>query len=310
MYAPCFFAYIALKMARPLSLAQHTLFADLLEQGDVDLFDPDLPENGSILVRRGATNALSAHVYYQGYRPSARKADPGQRFASYLGRADDPAITMRIAKFQSIKAMRAERITAVRALIGAGMPRPDRISGRIIEALARAALFREDAVLLGHAAYQTYAGVLGVRLSAPKCPTPDRATVAIAVRDGDRLGYVLDVLRTIDPSFTAEAGATATYRSANGIGIAVTVAGRGENLSDATGFLIARTVRALVLHGPGIPVAVPAPERYVASAQFGQTLLTAEEIAELTDGLVLAGRDRVLAEAFAEAVAGHPASSR
>lgn len=34
-------------MLRPLSVAQHTLFAGLLEQGVVDLFDAHFPENGS-----------------------------------------------------------------------------------------------------------------------------------------------------------------------------------------------------------------------------------------------------------------------
>lgn len=310
MYASFDFAYIAFTMARPLSLAPHTLFADLLEQGDADLFDPALPENGSILVRHGRANALSGHVYYQGYRPSAGKADRGCHFARYLGRADDPAIGMRIAHFQSIKAVRAERITTVRALIGAGMPRPDRITGRIIEALARAGLFLDDAVLLGHAAYQTYAGVLGIRLPTPHRSTADRPVIAIAVRDRTRLGGVLEILRTIDPSFAAETGATAIFRSANGIEVAVAIAGRSGDLPDASGFLTTRTVRTLVLHGPGIPVAVPAPERYVASVQFGRVLLNTEEIAELTEGLILAGRDRALAEAFAEAAAGHSASSQ
>jgi hypothetical protein len=47
---------------RPLSLAQHTLYAELLEQGVDELFDPDLPENGSILVRGNRAGAASEHA--------------------------------------------------------------------------------------------------------------------------------------------------------------------------------------------------------------------------------------------------------
>ncbi len=49
---------------RPLSLAQHTLYAELLDQGADELFDPDLPENGSILVRGNRLGASAEHAYY------------------------------------------------------------------------------------------------------------------------------------------------------------------------------------------------------------------------------------------------------
>ena len=65
-------------MVRPLSLAQHTLYADLLEQGGDDLFDPDMPENGSLLVRPNRAGAQADHVYYQGYRTAAGNLRPGQ----------------------------------------------------------------------------------------------------------------------------------------------------------------------------------------------------------------------------------------
>lgn len=113
------------EMVRPLSLAQHTLYADLLEQGTDDLFDPEMPENGSILVRPSRAGAQASHGYYQGYRPAAGKADRGERYARYLGLAKDPAVAARIAQFQRVKAVRAERATTVRALIAAEMPRPD-----------------------------------------------------------------------------------------------------------------------------------------------------------------------------------------
>lgn len=259
-------------MVRPLSLAEHTLYADLLEQGADDLFDPDLPENGSLLVRGNRPGAPADHAYYQGYRPASGSNDRGKRYARYLGRADEPAVAARLARFQRAKAVRSERATTVRALIGAGMPRPDRITGRIVEALARAGLFPDDAVLLGEAAYQTYGGVLGVRLSKPaKAATGDQPAVEIAVRDRDRLGDIRDALRTVDPSFAAEPQTPRLYRSGCGVRVAVASVDRAHGTgSDPIGFLIADPVRAIVLHGPGIPVAVPAPERYAVHALITQ----------------------------------------
>lgn len=50
-------------MLRPLSLAQHTLFAELLEQGCEDLFDAQFPENGTFLVRRKTNRAGAIRSY-------------------------------------------------------------------------------------------------------------------------------------------------------------------------------------------------------------------------------------------------------
>ena len=273
-------------MVRPLSLAEHVLYADLLEQGVDDLFDPDLPENGSILIRPNRASAQSAHAYYQGYRPAAGYERRGQRFARYLGRADDPEVVARIARFQRVKAVRAERVTTVRALIGAGMPRPDRMTGRIIEALARAGLFPGHAVLIGEAAYQTYDGVLGVRLAKPpKATTSDRPTLEIIVRDGRHLAKLMYALRAVDPSFTAELADTASYRSATGIRVAVTISDRvNDPTKDQISSLITNPVESLVLYGPGIPVTVPAPERFVVHAQITRSTHTAM-IASLIEAL-------------------------
>lgn len=254
-------------MVRPLSLAQHTLYADLLDQGIDDLFDPEMPENGSILVRSNRAGAPADHAYYQGYRPAAGDAGRGQRYARYLGRADDPDVVARIARFQRVKTVRAERATTVSALIGAGLPRPDWITGRIIEALARAGLFPDHAVLLGEAAFQTYDGVLGVRF--PKRPqrTRDDPAVEIALRDPGRVGSILDALRTMDPSFASGPEDLGLCRSATGVQVAVVGLDQAnDETSDLTGFLIDNPVQSLVLHGPGIPVAVPAPERHAVHA--------------------------------------------
>lgn len=299
-----------LMTVRPLSLAQHTLYAELLDQGADELFDPDLPENGSILVRGNRPGAPAEHVYYQGYRPSAGDGRRGQRYARYLGRVDDPDVTARIARFQRVKTVRSERTTTVRALIGAGMPRPNRTTGRIIEALARAGLFPNHAVLIGEAAFQTYDGVLGVRLPSRPRRTRDNPAVEIALRDPGRLGGVLDALHTVDPSFATEPQAAGTYRSASGDQVAVAGLDQANDAtSDLTGFLIDNTVQALVLHGPGIPVAVPAPERHavhaLTEAHRGAgacvNRVCTERARNLAEALRAIGRDPALAAAILEA---------
>ncbi len=212
-----------------------------------------------------------------------------------------------------MKAVRAERTTTVRALIGAGMPRPDRMTGRIIEALARAGLLPHHAVLIGETAYQTYGGVLGVRLGRPeRATTRDQPTVEIIVPGAGRSIDILAALRAVDPSFAPPSQrTTAVYRSATGIRMAVTSLDRSD---DATAklirVLITNPVRAIVLHGPGIPVTVPAPERFASCALIDTNPLTPLRITfcfdpaavgRLNEALVVAGRNHAFEQALADA---------
>lgn len=302
-------------MVRPLSLSQHTLYADLLEQGDDDLFDPEFPENGSILVRPNRAGAPADHAYYQGYRPAAGTNERGQRYARYLGRADDPDVAARIARFQRVKAVRSERATTVRALIGAGMPRPDRMTGRIIEALSRAGLFPDHAVLIGDASYQTYDGVLGVRSTKTRnAAGRARPAVEIVVRYSPRAADILATLRAVDPSFAAPAEATGSYRSATGMHVAVTYLDRAEDeTANWIGYLTKDPVRAVVLHGPGVPVIVPAPERFAVHALIaegsrgeraaieGRARSGPDQASDLIDALLFADRVPTLAVAISAA---------
>ncbi|WP_139215639.1 GSU2403 family nucleotidyltransferase fold protein [Methylobacterium sp. UNC300MFChir4.1] len=296
------FAYIVFMMIRPLSLAQHTLYADLLDQGGDDLFDPDFPENGSLLIRGNRAGAPADHVYYQGYRRAAGDAGRGQRFSRYLGRSDDPEVAARIARFRRVKAVREERTTTVRALIGAGMPRPSIITGRIIEAVARAGLFRDQAVLLGDIAFQAYGGILGVRFAKARCtPESDRPNITLAVRNSDRLGQLIDALQTIDPSFAAEPSSATTYRSASGLEITASADNACGTPSNLVNFVMERAIAALVLHGPGIPVLVPAPERYLAYTQLRQNDGPPAGEAELAAALKYVGREHAVTQALADA---------
>jgi hypothetical protein len=77
----------------------------------------------------------------------------------------------------------------------------------VIAALAKAGVFRLRGVLIGTAAYQTYAAMLGTKLPLVALQTGDvdiaqhvNASAAI----GDRIPPVLDVLKEVDTSQRAD----------------------------------------------------------------------------------------------------------
>ncbi|MCJ2121631.1 GSU2403 family nucleotidyltransferase fold protein [Methylobacterium sp. J-077] len=327
-------------MPQPLSLAQHTLFAELLDQGLEDLFDPDFPENGSFLVRRrtNRAGAIRSYAYYQGYRPAAEGRDGGRRYSCYVGPTDDPAIGEQIARFKRIKAVRAERSSTVDALVGAGLPRPLATIGRMVEELAKAGLFPSRAVLIGAAAYQTYSGVLGVRLSKALSTINDDSVARanpIAVYLKDPVPGGLDGLYGVGPSLAPAMGITddvgATRFPSKGLfhlGLLTAphdgdrhssklvatleqrIAAQPAQLLD---FLTDQPVRSIVLYGPGIAVTIPSPERYAVHALIvhGQqgtgvddqvrTTSNLAQATELIEALDLVGRRSAIERMFAEA---------
>ena len=197
-------------MPRPLSLAEHTLLAELVEQSLDGMFDDQFPENGSFITRTipGRDQIPRDYLYYQGYRPKTGVHDKATRYSKYAGPADDPQLMDRVRRFDAIEAGRAARGNLVSALGGAGLPRPPLAMGRVIEALAKAGVFRLRAVLVGTAAYQTYAAVLGMRLKETAVSTGDSKASgknldiaqfrSILIGVEDRTPPILEALRAID----------------------------------------------------------------------------------------------------------------
>ncbi len=73
-----------------------------------------------------------------------------------------------------------------------------------MEALASGGFFRLRGVLIGTAAFQTYAGLLGVRLPAAAVLTGDADIAqdyAISREVEDMLPPIVDLLQNVDPSF-------------------------------------------------------------------------------------------------------------
>ncbi|MDX1489599.1 MAG: GSU2403 family nucleotidyltransferase fold protein, partial [Acidiferrobacterales bacterium] len=95
--------------------------------------------------------------------------------------------TLKIKAGQAKEAAR-ERRGLIRQLRAGGYLAPDRRTGRVLEELARAGVFRLNGVLVGTHAFRCYPGLLGVKLEMQLAMTADvdlaqDASVSLAVTD-------------------------------------------------------------------------------------------------------------------------------
>jgi hypothetical protein len=173
----------------------------------------------------------------------------------------------------------------VRALVHSyGLPAPLPAVGQVVEGLARSGVFRLRAVLVGTVAYQTYAAVLGVRLRDELGQTSDVdvaqfLSVSLAVQDKPE--SLKEVLKAIDPTFreipSLRRGATTQYMSSKRLRVDFLMPNQGADSDEPLSlhalqtraeplrfldFLIHEPVKAVLLHGSGTLVTVPAPERF------------------------------------------------
>ncbi|GHE73818.1 hypothetical protein GCM10019059_36670 [Camelimonas fluminis] len=243
----------------------------------------------------------------------------------YVGRFDDPEITRRVEKFKELKAAAKERRQLVRTLVReANLPAPEVFVGRIVEALAKAGFFRLRGVLVGTVAYQCYSAMLGIRLpqSAMMTADPDFAQFhSISVAVDDEMPPVLETLASVDPSFRpipsqADSHVTTQFITRNNFKVEFLTPNRGSDdlsgkpaLMPALGgasaqplrfldFLIYQPMRAALLHGAGVPVMVPAPERYAV-----HKLIIAQRRLHDRDGSAKSQKDLMQAAALMGAFA-------
>lgn len=207
----------------------------------------------------------------------------------YVGPVDDPEISKRVDDFKHLKAdIRARRKLVSTLVREAYLPRPEQKSGDVVQGLAEAGFFRLRGVLVGTVAYQCYPALLGVRLPDTSMQTADADFAqfhAISSEVGDSVEPLLAKLRTIDPTFreiphradgryTTQLVAADGYRvdfltpntsSDDHQGHPVRMPALGDVAAEPLrflDFLIHQPERAVVLHGAGVPVLVPAPERF------------------------------------------------
>lgn len=260
---------------KPLTLAFQTTYAELLEQCSLDAFNESFPEAGTFVPKevRG-----KRYWYFQ------LPASDGQR-QRYVG-PETPELLEHIGQHRQARADERTRRSLVSTLIrSGGLPRPLPRIGEVVAALAKVGVFRLRAVLVGTVAYQTYPGMLGTRLPSASMTTSDIdiaqfSNVSVAVDDATV--PVLDVLKAVDDSFRAvphlhDGRRSTTYQAADGLRVDFLTPNEGRDTdkprrlaalgTDAEplrflDFLIHAPEPAVVLHGSGIYVMVPAPERY------------------------------------------------
>lgn len=265
---------------RSIDPMYHTMFSEL-EQRCLDAeWDDAYPETG--LLKKTEVKGRDYWYFHERIEGKYKKR--------YVGPDSDPEISSRIARLKTIKDDFTARRKLVSTLVNdAGLPRAESAPGDLIEALWKAGLFRLRAVIVGSVAFETYAGLLGVRLPSAVMRTGDVDVAqfhSISVSVGDSLPDMLGVLRSVDPSF-AEIPHQADSRFstrfiARDSKLSVDFltpnyskdeyAGRPAQMPSLGGasaqplrfldFLIASPTRSLLMHKGGIPVRVPAPNRY------------------------------------------------
>ncbi len=262
-------------MASEIPIVLQTAYADLLDRAASAAFEDAFPDEGVFVSK---TVRGRRYWYFQLPAESGRK----QR---YVG-AETPELMERIAHHREARGDRNGRSALVSTLVrSAHLPRPLPQIGDIIAALAKAGVFRLRGVLVGTVAYQTYPAMLGTRLPTASLQTGDVdiaqfSGVSIAVEDS--IPVMLDVLKEVDPSFrpissVADDRRVTTYETASGIRVDFLTPNRGPEKdapealpalgTDAQplrflDFLIRDPEPAVLLHGTGVHVLVPAPERY------------------------------------------------
>lgn len=259
-----------------LPLIIQTTYAELLDQ--LRLASTSAFAEGSTFRKR----RISGKEYWYVQEPTTSQGRPPER---YLG-PDTLERRAAIESGQTAKANADARKAIRRSLTGGGLPEPDPLTGAVIEAFADAGVFRLRGVLVGTIAFQTYAGLLGIRLPGAAIRTGDLDLaqdygVSLAINDTlDR--SLIDILRSVDPAFApvptlAGPNIATTYARPGGYRVDVLTTNRGADRdspvrlpslqSDAVplrflDYLLRDTVEAAVLTKYGAIVNVPSPERY------------------------------------------------
>ncbi len=263
-------------MVDRLPLSAHTSYAELMERLRLARIG-EFPAGGKFV-----SKTLKGRTYWYVQMPTG---GANGRKQVYVG-PDSETLRERMAAHGDVRTDAEERRRLVMAILVSGAIRPDRLTGELIAALAQAGVFRLRAVLVGTVAYQTYGGLLGVRMPANAVGTQDLDIaqdfgIAANLDDGVDLP-LLDILRTVESGFAAvsyafDASKAASYALGERYRVDVLTTNRGPPRdepsrlptlkSDATplqymDFLLRETVEAAVLHGSGVLVNVPAPARY------------------------------------------------
>jgi hypothetical protein len=261
-----------------IDLATQTMFAELLQRSLDAEFDETFDERGTFRRKKSKGRFYWHHQLRVGDKVVSK----------YVGPVTDESITDRVRRFAEIKSHFKRRREMVRALAAAGLPTPDSISGAVIEAMWKAGFFRLRGVLVGTAAFQGYAGPLGIRLGGRPLMTQDvdfAQFCGVSENVGESMAPPLAVLRGVDDTFKElpnvnDPFVATQYRNKLGYRVDFLTPNRGADshqgrparmkaLAGAGAeplrhldFLIYRPERSVLLFGAGVPVTIPRAERF------------------------------------------------
>lgn len=323
-------------MINRLPVSIQTLYADLVDRGWSGSYQELIEAGGSPYKR-----SLKGKDYWYLKMPMVDGVRGRDR---YLG-PDTGEVRRRVREHNDLKAVRQERIDLVRALRNARIPAPDAMSGKILSALSDAGVFRLRAVVVGTVAFQVYGPLLGVRFANTAGQTGDLDlaqfhSISVSVDDQIEDG-LLAKLKDVDSRFEAipspfdgRKAMRYAIRVGNQEQFAVDILCplRGPDRGSITtlealqgdaqllrylDFLIYGEINGVVLHGLGVPVNVPRPERYAIHKLIvsRMRIYTAESQAKARKDVAQAGalievlledRPYELQEAWNEAIGRGP----
>jgi hypothetical protein len=259
--------------------AYEVLYSELKQRGLDAAFESDFSLDGRF-VRVSAKGR--SYWYFD-------TAKDGKKVRRYVGPVDDAEISSRVENFKNLKADYRARRKLVSTLVReAYLPAPPLKVGAVVQAMADAGFFRLRGVLVGTVAFQCYSAGLGVRLPGALLQTGDADFAqfhSISVAVGDSMPNILGVLQEVDATFgpvprlnSSELPSKLASRDGYQVEFLTPNTGTDDYVGKATpmpalgniaaeplrflDFLIYEPVRAVLLHGAGVPVLVPAPERY------------------------------------------------
>jgi hypothetical protein len=264
-------------VVRRLPMPIQALCAEFVERCATDELASDVPIDGSFYLKKVGG---SAYWYFR------ESAGPTGRHLDHYAGPDSEDLQRQVDGHRQAKERYRERRMIVGTLQRAGLPAPDAETGRVLQVLADAGIFRLGAVVVGTVAYQTYSGLLGVVLGRRKFTTNDLEiaqfqSASSAIGNRVRMPFG-DLLRLADPRFEpivdpVHPGQVTRYGAADALRVHLLTPNDGTLATNPVAlpalqasaqpmrlldFLIFQDVQAVMLFGAGVGINVPAPERF------------------------------------------------
>jgi hypothetical protein len=261
-------------MPAPMLIIQ-TTYAELLERCAAASFSDAFAEDGAF-----TSKTIKGRRYW--YFQAGVAGGRSQRYAG----PESPELLDRIARHRQARDDERERRALVSTLVRSfALPAPIPQVGEVLAGLAKAGVFRLRSVLVGTVAYQTYPAILGVKLPSPLLQTSDidiAQFTSVSVAVGDQTRPMIEILQAIDGSFRQVPDVSghrfaSSYIAKGGLRVDFLTPNEGPDTDVPQGlpalrtdaqplrfldFLIHEPVHAVLLHGSGVYLQVPAPERY------------------------------------------------